>query len=361
MKELSIEEKAKRYDVAIERAKEMIKAMTDIGGVAKVDDIQYLFPELKESEGDKELSEILGRVIRRYINDPNIPYTEREKVSMEIIPYVERLEKQGEQQDVSIQINPSEYINDMGGKGCYLKNFLKPVDEVKPKFKVGDWVFIEEVKGYKNGPFQINTVDSLGYSFDEYHTIPFMYEDLLSKWTIQDAKDGDVLYEYNEKKPFIFKELKTKHIDDIASYCDIFNGIFNTNEDSWTTLDIVPATKEQRELLFSKMIKAGYEWDAEKKELKKIEQKPWSEEDENNLNLIIARLHLHPNVKAEEYYKEYHWLKSLKDRYTWKPSDEMLDALYRVIPESVMEKSEDEVLLDKLYQGLKYGKVLSEK
>lgn len=46
---------------------------------------------------DKELSEILGCVIRRYINDPNISYSEREKVSREIIPYVERLEKQGEQ------------------------------------------------------------------------------------------------------------------------------------------------------------------------------------------------------------------------------------------------------------------------
>jgi hypothetical protein len=39
----------------------------------------------------------------------------------------------------------------------------------------------------------------------------------------------------------------------------------------------------------------------------------------------------------------------------------MLEALYSVIPENVMEKSEDEMLLDKLYQGLKYGKVLSEK
>jgi hypothetical protein len=25
-------------------------------------------------------------------------------------------------QDVNMQINPSEYINDMGGNGCYLKN-----------------------------------------------------------------------------------------------------------------------------------------------------------------------------------------------------------------------------------------------
>lgn len=47
------EEKAKAYDEALERAKEMITAMTDKGGVAKIDDIQYLFPELKESEDER--------------------------------------------------------------------------------------------------------------------------------------------------------------------------------------------------------------------------------------------------------------------------------------------------------------------
>ncbi len=31
-------------------------------------------------------------------------------------------EKNEQKPDVSIQINPSEYINDMGGSGCYLKN-----------------------------------------------------------------------------------------------------------------------------------------------------------------------------------------------------------------------------------------------
>ena len=47
--------------------------------------------------------------------------------------------------------------------------------------------------------------------------------------------------------------------------------------------------------------------------------------------------------------------------HLWKPSEEMLEALYRIIPENVMEISEDEMLLGKLYQGLKYGKVLSKK
>ena len=34
-----------------------------------------------------------------------------------------------------------------------------------------------------------------------------------------------------------------------------------------------PATKEQSDLLFQKMREAGYEWDTEKKELKKIFKK----------------------------------------------------------------------------------------
>ena len=62
---MTIEEKAKRYDEAIKRAKEMIKAMTNIGGVAKVDDIQYLFPELKESEDERIRKEIIDFVKSR--------------------------------------------------------------------------------------------------------------------------------------------------------------------------------------------------------------------------------------------------------------------------------------------------------
>jgi len=90
------------------------------------------------------------------------------------------------------------------------------------------------------------------------------------------------------------------------------------------------------------------------------EQKPaWSEEDDAVLDALIRHLegediHVSPHLAVK-------CLKSLKDRYTWKPSDEMLEALYRVIPENVMEISEDEMLLNKLYQGLKYGRVLSKK
>ena len=51
MKELTIEEKAKRFDEAIKKAKSKIK--NDKDHVLYEDDVVEIFPELKESEGEK--------------------------------------------------------------------------------------------------------------------------------------------------------------------------------------------------------------------------------------------------------------------------------------------------------------------
>ena len=59
-----------------------------------------------------------------------------------------------------------------------------------------------------------------------------------------------------------------------------------------------------------------------------IEQKPaeWSEEDEKMLNDILMCGEHHCYLDAGNIA----WLKSLKDRYTWKPSEEQIDALHYV-------------------------------
>ena len=62
------------------------------------------------------------------------------------------------------------------------------------------------------------------------------------------------------------------------------------------------------------------------------EQKPvWSEEDENEYIHILKTINL---VAEEQETKGYNnlvssvnWLKSLKERYAWKPSDEQMDAI----------------------------------
>jgi len=66
---------------------------------------------------------------------------------------------------------------------------------------------------------------------------------------------------------------------------------------------------------------------------KQGEQKPaWSEEDENTIKVlmnIIRKSEMIDSIIYTDSLKEklYDWLKSLKQRYTWKPSDEQITVL----------------------------------
>ena len=58
--------------------------------------------------------------------------------------------------------------------------------------------------------------------------------------------------------------------------------------------------------------------------MKKIEDKlVWSEEDENMWLSVIEYVQTYPAHRNSVV----NWLKSLKDRYTWKPGGEQLNAL----------------------------------
>lgn len=92
-------------------------------------------------------------------------------------------------------------------------------------------------------------------------------------WTINDAKNGDVLV-CDDERPFIFKGLLDyNHPDCPVAYCGIDyedSFIVSSGVNFWTDDNVKPATKEQCDILFQKMEKAGYKWDAEKKELTKL-------------------------------------------------------------------------------------------
>ena len=167
----------------------------------------------------------------------------------------------------------------------------KPADKIEPKFKIGDWAvsdldkmtrYISEVHNDKYNNYYVIKGDvETECNIDEYDRLHHL-------WTIQDAKDGDVLVNQNGEMPFIFKECKNNHIYCYCGYTnrkDIFFDRFVDSEDEelhWLNLyyeQAYPATKEQRDLLFQKMKEAGYEWDTEEKELKKIEDEEYNGED----------------------------------------------------------------------------------
>ena len=364
MKELSIEEKARAYDGALERAKELMTKGYDVL-------MPELFPELKESED--ECVEKIRKDIISYLNNRQITSISESGATEKWISW---LEKQGEQKetlcDKCKKEQPPHSCQDITALGrCAVEHEQGPTDKTKPKFKAGDWIvfngltlYIKEViQGYYR---TISVGCTLTNSYD------WDIDNIARLWTIQDAKDGDVLYSSDSNQPFIYK---CRNDDEQATcYCGInkFGKFFIWNtKDCIITLDkYVPATKVQRDFLFQKMKEAGYEWDSEKKELNKIHvidegkaemdycftkmmngekvSSAWSEEDECYMGECIGAIATKDGWSFEEKRKTKHWLKALKDRYTWKPSDEQLNTLKQAINAFPYETDYLELLYDDL-------------
>lgn len=189
------------------------------------------------------------------------------------------------------------------------------VEEVEePKFKINDWI--------TNGVYTCKIVEVIDncykYTFPEGSSYLGVIDDMDKEyrlWTIDDAKDGDVLIDKSNGKecPFIFKETKPSNIKtdvlnplSVLGYCGIGGAGFTKGCGCGDTANCIyyPATKEQRELLHSKIKEAGYEWDADALELKKIKPEFWSDYRDNtfdgfiiNTGQSISKVHNVPNIK----------------------------------------------------------------
>ena len=113
-----------------------------------------------------------------------------------------------------------------------------------------------------------------------------LYKETEKKFSISDARDGDILVAGHESCPFIYNG----HHDEteVGAYCGlnvIGQFCIPFNQDTWVKPPGVLSLANGQEVnrLFLKMYKAGYVWDPVKKELKMIqdvvpEQKPISDE-----------------------------------------------------------------------------------
>ena len=258
------------------------------------------------------------------------------------------------------------------------------LNKTAPKFKVGDWITDD------TDTYQIVKIEDEWYITDEGDKVCFsVIHQGYHLWTIQDAKDGDVLA--NKYGAIFINAGSDESRVTLDSYCYIsIQGEFHIEEHktgSWFYKnDIKPATKEQRDLLFQKMKESGYEWNDEKKELKMAEsvqpelpngedygidslyhaerilektlgevdgyqsddgilehkcaieavkrlynQKPaWSEEDENYENTLISLIN---EIKNQPLIR-LEWLKSIKERVQPQPKQEWSE--------------EDKMLLEKI-------------
>ena len=144
---------------------------------------------------------------------------------------------------------------------------------VEPRFNVGDWVVFIKSKSVYRVEKKENYEYTLRYILGGSMCLPFSNEELIREWTIEDAKDGDVLA-CNEEI-LLFKSYSSLQ-GRISLYC-WYNG--NTNNfHSKEVIDILlttrnkvcPATKEQRDAMMKAMNDACYKWNAETKTLDKL-------------------------------------------------------------------------------------------
>ena len=284
-------EKAKAYDEAIERAKKLYG-----NGI-----VEEIFTELKESD-DERIRKWIIDDIRYNMNNEPLNNSEYKKKAEKAIDW---LEKQGEQKptlpkwkykkDNTPLLRDSIILNKYGGvakspSGAIVSDAwvldydelakLPKEEKIEPKFKVGDWViFITSGSIY-----QVEKIENYEYTLRDIHggsfCVSFSNEKLIREWNIQDVKDGDVLSFYSE-----YKGNKMVQVGIIEKYVGKHGGCSNTfkihvgvNWDNNLQIgrymgcdDIYPATKEQRDALIMKTLNdVGYEWDVEKKELKKL-------------------------------------------------------------------------------------------
>lgn len=140
----------------------------------------------------------------------------------------------------------------------------EPVSE--PKFRSGDW--IQPIDEFLGDARKILEVCKYWYVTTE-GTLYFEFEDNWRLWTIEEAKDGDILTPRNGHTG-IFKEIfDWSHWH---SYCFCDDEKFIDKAGAHDRNLTFPATKEERELLFADMAEAGYTWDAETKTLIKKEE-----------------------------------------------------------------------------------------
>ena len=337
------QEKAAAYDKAIERTRRMIEDYKNRGldnyyACAK-ENIDYNFPELAESEDER-----IRKAIRNLVLS-----VEQERLSIlnitrsDILAWLEKraknftkkdvddaylkgitdtkneIEKQYEanyqiRKDIATFIfNYKGDIKDMAKWIDYLgiKVFFvekqgekKPADKIGPKFHEGDWIIDDNIKN----PFLITDTSNGKYDVISTYGNDFVFsfneiEHFYHLWTIQDAKDGDVLVYDNGcvKIILLFKKWLYGVGKGAYSYAHIISSGHHIHTNGWSDcgLSAHPATKEQRVQLEKAMADAGYTFDFDKKELKKIEDEieiPYGAKDSE---LQEASYHIPEGFHAE--------------------------------------------------------------
>ena len=334
MKELSIEEKAKVYDDTIERARRMFSEK----------ELNYLFPELAESDDERIRKEILDYVNKATGCQRWVAWLEKQcNTNIFDVPKISiknAVEVTSRMQYIDDDIKPiAEFIMDYANWNLHKDEWNKPTltvplfrvldaliqkgkpycvcnqniekqgdqkpdDKNKPKFKVGDWVVRCDTMA-QILDIQEQYYIGLDINGKDFTSSRFLNDNKIHIWTISDAKDGDVLAVTMYPEGTWIGIFKEQNGCTFSTYC-FLNTVGTFKRGTYghgNGKAIHPATKEQRDILLKAMSDAGYTFDFDKKELKEIEDEEYNDEDYGIDGLWHAKNILEKTLGAVEGYQ----------------------------------------------------------
>lgn len=312
-----------KYKDALERAKQALKDGTITNNTIAY--IQDIFPELKESCSNR-IKNLIYCLIRDSSDKRKL--LEHNGTTVEEAPAW--LEKQGEpkpQGKTALEAIHEEKVDN--------QNCVKLADKVEPKFHKGDWVVVSTTKGEK--VVQIASVEYLKGGYPSYITTEGRWFGNGTKARLLTDKDVGTIT-LPESKVIVKQKTDGWSEEDekmLGKCIDAASGYYDPKEKdsmkSW--LESLRPRTEMIEALRTEYEKGRADALSEMKS-------SWDEEDKEMLNLIINIFEVNhpngyfkanelndPNMKAVYTEEIVAWLKSLKQRYNWKPSKEQMDAL----------------------------------
>ena len=218
-------------------------------------------------------------IIRDYEKDDALAWLEKQESLKDIIDrYKDSWYNEGKIAGMTEGLTDNEKYQQGWHDALEKQGEWKPDDNVEPTFKVGDWITNGDCK------CQIAFIDNR-YWYSETCVLGDItsIDKTFHLWTIQDDKDGDVLTYKNDDVEWIliYKNIIPESLEvpqDLLKYHALFTdtdfydsgiaGMISENYASYFN----PATKEQQDILEKAMTASGYEWDAEKKKLKRTEK-----------------------------------------------------------------------------------------
>lgn len=210
-------------------------------------------------------------------------------VSKDCMLFLYAPEKQGEQ----------KHVNDTDEDIVEAVKGTSILDLVEPKFHEGNWVVQKNTGVYKVIEICKSWYEVIDFE-DNHYSISFDKEHMCHLWSINDAKDGDVLA--CNGSIFIFEE--EYMAGKSTAYCGLINGVFHVSSlGCWTNEKCYPATKEQQDLLFSKMKASGWSWNPTTKELSQSRVTKISDKDKIAADIIAIKALKH-NTANDSYCKE---------------------------------------------------------